>query len=387
MEKTDIQRLREIDIISLLAHLGTQVDEHRRALCPFPGHADRHKGSFVVNRAHSKCSCFSCNHKGVDTIGLVRLVLGKTFPEACQYLAEQYGVILTTQPSHDSGHKIMGTFGSAGHMNTGTIGSAGHMNTGTIGAVTLPTFDALRYARHFLHPRLNDAARRFLFQERHISPSVASWYRLNSWTDRRGTDWLELPYYSPDGQLIGVQNRRLSSVHPASPLCSLPGASRKPCLSPEANRKPCPQTSPLPLREGQGGGSSPRFLFQPGSRTSAFGLQIIPHLSPTEELWIAEGPTDLLAMASAGHHGIAVASATLLRPEDFLPLRDRGILRWHMVHDNDAAGMELRDRIIRLANELGASIIATPAPDGCKDFGEWWKGVDDQPLNRQTEMG
>lgn len=321
MDKIDIQRLREIDIVSLLAHLGTQVDEHRRALCPFPGHADRHKGSFVVNRAHSKCSCFSCNHKVVDTIGLVRLVLGKTFPEACQYLAEQYGVILTTQPSHDSRHKI-----------TGTIGSAGHMNTGTIGAVTPPTFDALRYARHFLHPRLNDAARRFLFDERRISREVVSWYRLNSWTSRDGTDWLELPYYSPEGKLIGVQNRRLS-----------------------------------PSRD------KPRFLFQPGSLTSAFGLQIIPHLKPEEELWIMEGPSDLLAASSAGHHGIAVASATLLRPEDFLPLRERGILRWRMVHDNDAAGLQLRDSVIRLASDLGASIVATPPPDGCKDFGEWYE--------------
>ena len=133
-------------------------------------------------------------------------------------------------------------------------------------------------------------------------------------------------------------------------------------------------SSSLPLWEGQGGGSSssPRFLFQPGSRTSTFGLQIIPYLRPTDELWIAEGPSDLLAMASAGHRGIAIASATLIRPEDFLPLKERGILRWRMVHDNDSAGLQARDRIIQLANQLGASIIATPPPAPCKDFGEWW---------------
>lgn len=309
MERTDIQRLKEINIVSLLAHLGTEVDEHRRALCPFPGHADRHKGSFVVNREHTKCSCFSCNHKGVDTIGLVQLILGKTFSEACQYLAEQYGVILSTHPK----------------------GEARHMNTGTFGPVASPTFDAQRYARHFTHPVLNVAARRFLFQERHVSPRVASWYRLNSWTDRHGIAWLELPYYSPEGHLIGVQNRRLTPSD-----------------------------------------TKPRFLFQPGSHTSTFGMQIIPFLRPTDELWIAEGPSDLLAMASAGHHAIAVASATLIRLEDFLPLKDRGILRWRMVHDNDPAGIQARDRIIQLANQLGASIIATPPPSPYKDYGEWW---------------
>ena len=329
MEKFEIQRLRDIDIVSLLTHLGTQVDEHRRALCPFPGHADRHKGSFVVNREHSKCSCFSCGHRGVDTIGLVQLVLGKTFPEACQYLADNYGAPPISLKGEKS-HMITGTFGGSYSSNVSPSRGLGGLDT----------FDTYRYAHHFLHPKLNDASRRFLFQERRISPRVASWYRLNSWTSRDGIDWLELPYYSSDGHLIGVQNRRLTPSD-----------------------------------------TKPRFLFQPGSCTSAFGLQIIPYLKPTDELWIAEGPTDLLAMASAGHHGIAVASATLIRPEDFLPLKERGILRWRMVHDNDPAGLQARDRIIQLANDLGASIIATPPPSPYKDFGEWWAKGGAEPAN------
>ena len=326
MDKIDIQRLRDIPIRSLCGLLGIEVDDRGRCLCPY--HDDHRLGSCYVGvRGHNTLSCWSCGKRGVDTIALTQHVLGKTFPEACRYLADQVGVLNVQNGVRPhfagTGHMITGTIGSSGHKITGTIDCTRHVNTGT--------FDSQRYARHFLHPVLNDAARRFLFDERRISREVVSWYRLNSWTSRDGTDWLELPYYSPEGKLIGVQNRRLSSSK-----------------------------------------EKPRFLFQPGSCTSAFGLQIIPHLKPEEELWIMEGPSDLLAASSAGHHGIAVASATLLRPEDFLPLRERGILRWRMVHDNDAAGLKLRDAVIRMANDLGASIIATPPPDGYKDFGEWY---------------
>lgn len=71
------------------------------------------------------------------------------------------------------------------------------------------SFDASRYARFFEHPWLNQAARRFLFEERKIDWRVVNWCRLTSWTDKKGINWLQIPYFDTDGRLIGIQNRNL----------------------------------------------------------------------------------------------------------------------------------------------------------------------------------
>ena len=71
------------------------------------------------------------------------------------------------------------------------------------------SFDAGKYARFFEHPWLNEAARRFLFEERKIDWRVVNWCRLTSWTDRKGVNWLQIPYFDMEGNLIGIQNRNL----------------------------------------------------------------------------------------------------------------------------------------------------------------------------------
>ena len=63
------------------------------------------------------------------------------------------------------------------------------------------------------------------------------WCRLTSWKDREGVPWLQIPYYSREGRLVGVQNRNLSLPQ----LGEVGGGCRV------------------------GGGPSPRFRFPAGS--------------------------------------------------------------------------------------------------------------------------
>ena len=126
----------------------------------------------------SKFRCWSCGASG-DSISLVQKVLGKDFPDACRWLADEHNVILDWEVKEDREVK------------------------------EVKPFDTSRYERYFEHPWLNDEARRFLFEERRLDERVVRWCRLTSWKDRQGVPWLQTPYYDREGRLIGVQNRNL----------------------------------------------------------------------------------------------------------------------------------------------------------------------------------
>ena len=98
-------------------------------------------------------------------------------------------------------------------------------------------------------------------------------------------------------------------------------------------------------------------------------------LKPGEPLFITEGCSDCWAMLSAGHKAIAIPSATLLKEEDLLLLRNgpdgghRQPLNLHMFPDADAPGERL---FLSLRDHL-PQIVRHQLPAGCKDFGDYWK--------------
>ena len=302
MTQTEIQTIRALPIEAVAERLGLSVRRHK-SLCPF--HDDSHPSlSFKAGSYR----CFACGaHGGV--IDLAMHMLGRGFADTCRWLADEHNIILTKHQPADKP--------PAGRQTA--------------------TFDAARYARIFEHPYLSDAARRFLFDERHIHPRVASFCRLNSWRDRNGTNWLQIPYYNVDGMLIGIQNRNLDYRHPPAGNSHAEAAT------------------------------APRFRFPYGSRCGIYNLPVLRMLAPSEPLFITEGASDCWAMLSSGHKAIAIPSATLLNGHDFKLLSG---LNLHMYPDNDTPGEQLYWQIVRAANEVGASITRHQLPEGCKDFAE-----------------
>ena len=175
MNKSEIERLRSLPIESVAERLGLDVNRHK-SLCPFH---DDHHASLTYNCRRNTFRCFVCGAHG-GTIDLVMRHLGKTFPEACQWLADGTNIILQQWKPKSEKKKPP------------------------------RPFDVTRYLRHFQHPWLSDEASRFLFAQRRLNRKVVEWCRLTSWTDRQGTTWLEIPYFATDGKLIGVQNRNLN---------------------------------------------------------------------------------------------------------------------------------------------------------------------------------
>ena len=310
MDKLELQKLRDIPIEGVAERLGLKIRQHK-CLCPF--HDDHHASlSFHVRR--NTYRCFVCGASG-GTIDLVMNLLKSSgrgsFREACRWLADENNVILTE-----------------------------YNPTLTSNPSTLTSFDASRYERFFEHPWLSDAARRFLDER------VVRWCRLTSWRDRKGVNWLQIPYYDVDGKLIGIQNRNL-------------------------------------------GGLGVRFRFPQGSRCSLYNLPVLKLLREGESLYITEGCSDCWAMLSSGHKAIAIPSATLLKPADVTTITQHlpPGTQLHMYPDRDEPGERLFLQLKELLGSQSGASGSLPReggerghyslhhhhlPPDCKDYSEYY---------------
>ena len=332
MDKLELQKLRELPIEGVAERLGLQVTRHL-CLCPF--HDDHHASlSFSVRR--NTFRCFVCGASG-GTIDLVMRCLNLGFREACRWLSDNYQLStanskLTTVNSQLSTDSKLSTLNSK------------------------PTFDASQYERFFDHPYLSPAARHFLFDQRHLDPRVVRWCRLNSWKDRQGIDWLQIPYYDKEGKLTGIQYRNLSPRDLTPKLSTINSQ-----LSTDSK----PSTLNSKLSE------APRFRFRKGSECSIYNLPVFSRLRKGEELWITEGCSDCWAMLSSGRKAIAIPSATLLKPKDVEQLSTVNCqlqTEFHMYPDKDEPG----ERLFLQLKELLPNLVHHQLPVGCKDFSEFY---------------
>ena len=374
MEKYEIQKLRELPIEKVAKEMGMKV-EHHKALCPFH---DDHHASLTFNKIKNSCRCYVCMRSSIGTIDLVMRYLGKVFPAACRWLAGEHQIQLEEDSSSGKSSSFGGSSGRGASSGSSSDGfssgsSSGDSSSGDNSGKS--SFDASRYARFFEHPWLNQAARRFLFEERKIDWRVVNWCRLTSWTDKKGINWLQIPYFDTEGRLIGIQNRNLDytkkksssgggssegNVSSAGNLSSSGGCSSEGNVSSE-------EKSPSEEKEQD----APRFRFPYGARCSIYNLPVVKRLKPGERLFITEGCSDCWAMLSAGHKAIAIPSATLLKPEDKQLLTDIGRLyqvEFHMFPDQDVPGESLFMQL----REMLPQLVHHQLPPGCKDFSEYY---------------
>ena len=297
--------LRALPIEGVAQRLGLSVSRHK-SLCPF--HDDRHP-SLHYSIAKNTYKCFVCDAHG-GPIDLVMHHLRKSFVEACQWLANENNIILQEWKPADKP------------------------------AVAKRAFNPEKYLRFFEHPFLSEAARTFLFGERKLDPRVVSWCRLNSFTDKQGTSWLQIPYYDIDGNLIGVQSRNLSY-----------------------------QSSAINNQ------SFPRFKFPYGHTCHIYNLPVLKLLKKGEPLYITEGASDCWAMLSSGHKAIAIPSATLLNRKDLQilsTLNSQLSTVLHMYPDQDIPGEKLYLQLTRIATDAGLCLVRHSLPPGCKDYSEYY---------------
>ena len=407
MEKYEIEKLRDLPIEEVASQLGLQVARHK-SLCPF--HSDHH-ASLSFNTRKNLCRCFVCMDESLDSIGLVMKSLHVDFPKACFWLADRNGILLEKVRGRNWRRDCSSASAaaSAASVSAPSVASASPSSAASVSApaaasISAPaaasasslaasasapsaaphSFDAARYARFFEHPWLNEAACRFLFDERKIDGRVARWCRLSSWTDRKGVNWLQIPYFDREGHLVGIQNRNLDFHRKSRPTDSMnsekTGKGSCPTDSEDSkktgnNSRPTDFTDDTDSKDGSDSKAdtdfeeAPRFRFPYGSQCGIYNLQVLNLLTPGEKLFITEGCSDCWAMLSAGHKAIAIPSATLLKPEDrdvLAHISETFGVEWHMFPDRDAPG----ERLFLQLKEILPSLIHHQLPLGCKDFGE-----------------
>ena len=183
MERTDIQKLRELPIESVAERLGLTVTKHK-AICPF--HQDSHPSlSFRVSTNSFKC--FVCGaHGGV--IDLAMHMLGKNFIETCEWLANENCIIFEKYPP-------------------------------AVKQIRKYPTDVQFLSGLVARPTLNEVARCFLFDQRHYNPKVIEWLGISSISQpapywRYGKPFYDapsllFPYKDIDGNVLNVQSRYL----------------------------------------------------------------------------------------------------------------------------------------------------------------------------------
>ena len=380
MEKYEIEKLRDLPIEEVASQLGLQVARHK-SLCPF--HSDHH-ASLSFNTRKNLCRCFVCMDESLDSIGLVMKSLHVDFPKACFWLAERNGILLEKVWGRNGWRRDCRSSPAASAVSPAssadsTVSAASSAASALSAASAAPrspaaphSFDAARYARFFEHPWLNEAACRFLFDERKIDGRVARWCRLSSWTDRKGVNWLQIPYFDKEGRLVGIQNRNLDFHRKSRPTDSMDSekTGKSSCFTDDTDSKDSEDSKvSIGSKADTDFEEAPRFRFPYGSQCGIYNLQVLKLLTPGERLFITEGCSDCWAMLSAGHKAIAIPSATLLKPEDRDVLAYIGEtfgVEWHMFPDRDAPG----ERLFLQLKEILPSLIHHQLPLGCKDFGE-----------------
>ena len=310
-QSQSVKDIRDMPIEEVAAKMGIEVGRHW-ALCPF--HQDRHPSlHFDIKRNRYKC--FSCGASG-NVIDLVMRYMNIGFKEAMEWMGA---------PPPPGGGISCPPDTPAALLNPPPGGR---------GAVDIEYLSTL-----IARPVINSEAAHFLYDERKIDPRVVRWCGISSISEptpcwRFGKTFYDapsllIPYRDVDGKLLSVQGRYMGKE------------------------------------------DKPRFRFPRGCQVGMYNKPVIRRLKPGDELWISEGPSDCWALLSAGHKAVAIPSATSLTKADISLLREglpKGV-SLHMYPDNDEPGMKLFEDLKRWFPQLRGHIL----PEGCKDFGEFYK--------------
>ena len=351
INKFDIQKLHELDILQVADLLGMGL-RNKRALCI---HHDDHHPSLAFNVRKNTCHCYSCGFSA-DTIGLVRERLNLGFSEACRWLADHFDVYIADE-HRDTHRKDVKKAVTASDRRMASLRAhfaETHVSHGCPSSayVAPSAVDVEFYQQMFRQMHLSESGRRFLFEERLLSPETLKVCQIVSTEQSvcmarvgRGVfdgPSLIFPYFDQEGRLVSVQSRYLGKKRPESSF--------------DMNKVSLDEAKPKEI---------PRFKFAPGSHRMIYGLDRLKDYPPGEPLLITEGPSDCWTALTLGIHAIAIPSATLF------DRRFQGLLAGRNLHifpDQDEAGLSL---YFELKKAL-PSLVYHQLPEGCKDLSEYY---------------
>lgn len=357
IQKYDIQKLRELDILQVADLLGMGL-RNKRALCI---HHDDHHPSLAFNVKKNTCHCYSCGFSA-DTIALVRERLNLGFSEACHWLADHFDVYIGDDRYGNSA-KYGNSARYADKCADKKVLTASDRRMASLrahfaethvshGHIAPSAVDVEFYQQMFRQMHLSESGQRFLFEERLLSPEALKVCQIVSTEQSvcmarvgRGVfdgPSLIFPYFDQEVRLVSVQSRYLGKKKSESSL--------------DMDKVSSDEAKPKEI---------PRFKFAPGSHRMIYGLDRLKDYPPGEPLLITEGPSDCWTALTLGFHAIAIPSATLF------DRRFQGLLAGRNLHifpDQDEAGLSLYFELKKAFPRL----VYHQLPEGCKDLSEYY---------------
>lgn len=351
IQKYDIQKLRELDILQVADLLGMGL-RNKRALCI---HHDDHHPSLAFNVRKNTCHCYSCGFSA-DTIALVRERLNLGFSEACHWLADHFDVYIGDE-HRDTHRKDVKKAVTASDRRMASLRahfaethvSHGHPSSAYVAPSSV---DVEFYQQMFRQMHLSESGQRFLFEERLLSLEALKVCHIVSTEQsvcmaRVGRGMFDgpsliFPYFDQEGRLVSVQSRYLGKPKSESSF--------------DMEKVSIDEVKPKEI---------PRFKFASGSHRMIYGLDRLKDYPPDEPLLITEGPSDCWTALTLGFHAIAIPSATLF------DRRFQGLLAGRNLHifpDQDEAGLSLYFELKKVL----PSLVYHQLPEGCKDLSEYY---------------
>lgn len=318
-----INRLTDIDVISLAERLGINVIRHRRALCFM--HED-HNPSLTFYPKTNSWYCWVCD-KGGSTIDLVSNFYNLDFQHSCIWLANAYGISIPnskdvripkvnvpkpkrysskkqkvlTPPDQDIYNWVMSVSGLHDFAKDFLFNERKY----TEEAVNSTNIKSIQNTEKFISSLLKK------FGEEKCLASKLLWKNHCGWKCCFDAPCLLFPFYGLDGKIYHIQSRYMGN-------------------------------------EKKG-----RFNGPTGESTLMFNLPILKTMSSFDNLYISEGVTDCLAFLSEGKKAVALPGAHSYKEWFGSILKDFTLF---MYVDDDKTGRDLLSTMNKSLARYGTSV-------------------------------
>lgn len=338
-DKNIIDRLNAISILDVARRLGIDV-RNKHAICWLHGDKDPSL-SFDVRK--NRWKCFGCDASG-GVIGLVTAKTGRFFPDACQWLCDEFNITVNS-------HYKKRRYTRKTIVQTIVTDSC------------LPDTEVYQWIID--NAGISEAAKRYIVNQRHFPEAIIEYYKIRSSSNKDGLlqkcidkfgeerliksgvvkirknkygdefigfvwfgDVILFPYYNYNKGIEYIQARKIDS----SSTC--------------------------------------KYINLNDIETIPFNMQIISNLSYGDTVVICEGVMDCISLGLLGRNAIGIIGASGFKSKYITMLSDFKIV---VIPDNDEAGKKFAKKIETEFLKNGKVIQVLELSKEFKDITEYYE--------------
>ena len=336
------RRIHEIPIESVAERLGLHPSKHK-ILCVF--HQEK-TPSLSFYPKNNSFKCFGCGASG-DASTLVMQVLNLSYPDACLWIAQQFGIYIPDRSASKKKKKKK-------------ITPIQKQSSKKEDGKRLTDSEVLEWV--VSTARLSPDAKHFLFEERGYSKEVCEKLKLGSISDKDKFINLAIKVWGKERCLRSGIIREFSFG--LLPFIRVPSILF-PFYGEDGTIKNICGRYMIPVKKN-------RFLYISNldNDIKIFNLNQLVNTSTSVPVFISEGLTDCLALLSEGKMAVAIPGAGSFKSEYVKYFSGRNLF---MYPDHDTAGHKFFEDVNKKLRKFSAHVTELPYDTECKDYSDYYK--------------